>query len=135
MESWRRGMAENVAAHHALEAQRLAHVAARLHIEEEDALEEFCTLEQGPGLRFAEEINGFSWPPSSAIARALRDHHQAKRQSAVLLEELASRLADGHVDAFREQIAVSASARRSRRRPQCRFEAAERRARRGRAAL
>jgi tetratricopeptide (TPR) repeat protein len=111
MKSWRGAMADNAAAHHALEAQRLAHVAARLHIEEEDALEAFCTLEDVSGLRFSEEIAAFSWAPSSAIARVLRDHHQIRSQIAVMLDDFASRMAHGHADLLGELLAASVSAR------------------------
>jgi tetratricopeptide (TPR) repeat protein len=96
--SWRDAMADHIADHHAATAQKAAHLAARLHLEEEDALEAFLTLEDVSGLRFAEVVDARSRLIRSPIVRVLGGHHHAKSLLSVFLEDRASRIAHGHVD-------------------------------------
>lgn len=114
IERWRHAMADHVADHRAAEAQRFAHLAARLHLEEESALEAFFTLEDVSGLRFVEALEAPSRVFRNPIARVIGGHHHAKSLLAVLLESTASRLAHKHVhlsdlvEEMREQAAHTA---------------------------
>ena len=95
MARWRNAMADHVADHCAAEAQQAAHQAARLHLEEEDALEAFFTLEDVSGLRFVEAIEVGCRLAQTPISRVVAAHHHARSLLAGTLEALAARLAHG----------------------------------------
>ncbi len=98
MKRWRHAMADHLADHHVAEAQAAAHKAARLHLEEEDALEAFFTLEDVSGLRFAENVDAFTHIHGSPVLRVLAGYHHGRSLTAVMLEDFSSRLVHGMVD-------------------------------------
>lgn len=98
MKHWRHAMADHLADHHVAEAQAAAHKAARLHLEEEDALEAFFTLEDVSGLRFAENVDAFTHIHGDPVLRVLASYHHGKSSTAVMLEDFSSRLVHGMVD-------------------------------------
>ncbi len=98
MEQWKGAMADHIADHHAAEAQTAAHSAARLHLEEEDALEAFFTLEYVSGLRFMENVEAFTRIQENPLLRVLGGYHHARSLLAVELEDAASRLTQGLLD-------------------------------------
>ncbi|WP_170229869.1 CHAT domain-containing protein [Polyangium fumosum] len=98
MEQWKGAMADHIADHHAAMAQTAAHSAARLHLEEEDALEAFFTLEYVSGLRFTENVEAFTRLQENPLLRVLGGYYHARSVLAVELEDAASRLTQGFLD-------------------------------------
>jgi CHAT domain-containing protein/tetratricopeptide (TPR) repeat protein len=93
MGEWRETMAEHTGHIASAKAQEVAHVAARLHADEGEALEAFLTIEQTSGNRFAEVFGGYCMRPSSPLARALRERHHRTSNLAVTLMTWSDHLA------------------------------------------
>jgi tetratricopeptide (TPR) repeat protein len=78
-------IADHVADDQAIRAQEAAHLAARLHIEEGDAMKAFLTLEHPSGMRFSEVIEPYCIRSGNPIAQELqRRFHQAGTVASML---------------------------------------------------
>jgi tetratricopeptide (TPR) repeat protein len=93
IEARRDTMADHAGDSWAEQAQQAAHLAARLHVEDGDALEAFITLEHTSGMRFTEVLDVYSVRPESIVARAVQERFRRIGAAATMVEDLANRLA------------------------------------------
>lgn len=98
-------MADHAGAFWAEQAQRAAHLAARLHVEEGEAIEAFITLEHVSGVRFQEVVNTYCRRPKGPVARSVQQRFRQISVAASTIEHCADLLALGQLPSeLREHI-------------------------------
>lgn len=86
-------LANHIADHAAAEAQRFALLEARIHADGGDAIRAFLSLENTSGLRYHDMISPMQWRPRDPILRELIGLRGGFSTLAVMLDDMAARIA------------------------------------------